>query len=207
MELTILIVDDHALMRAGLRSLLLSEPDIQVVGEAADGRQALKLALTLKPYLILMDLSMPGTEGTEAIRIIKKRLPLVRVVVLTVHKTEEFVRVALDAGADGYLLKDDTHSDLIAAITSVIQGKTFLSPGITEHVIVGFLNQSKPQKSKSTLDSLTHRERQVIKLIAEGKKNKEIAEYLAVSIKTIEKHRSNLMNKLNDLPFSMGKAV
>jgi DNA-binding NarL/FixJ family response regulator len=197
MEMRILIAEDHALMRAGLKALLSPEHGIVIVAEACDGKDAYRQALSQKPSLILMDISMPGTDGIQAIRTIKRRLPEIRVIVLTVHKAEEHVRTALDAGADGYVLKDDTHNELITAIRCVGEGKTFLSPGICDKVINGYLNHSSAQPTKNSWEILTHRERQVIKLIAEGHKNKEIAQYLAVSIKTVEKHRSNLMNKLD----------
>jgi DNA-binding NarL/FixJ family response regulator len=152
----------------------------------------------LKPDLVLMDLSMPNTNGTEAIRNIKRRFPHTKVLTLTVHKTEEYVRAALKAGASGYMLKDDSKADLCNAIRSVLKGKTFLSTSICGNVVSGFLGESATSAaSTSSWEVLTHREREVIKLIAEGMRNKEIAEYLSVSHKTIEKHRSNLMKKLN----------
>lgn len=193
----LLIADDHALVREGLRALLSATPELEVVGEAEDGRDALRLAGTLKPSLILMDLSMPGTNGTEAIRAIKRRYPETKIIALTFHKTEEYVRATLDAGADAYVLKDDSRSELIAAIQSVEKGKTYLSPGICGKVVNGYLDRAAPPTSSRSWNTLTHRERQVLKLIAEGYKNKEIAEYLTISLKTVEKHRSNLMNKLD----------
>ncbi len=193
----ILIAEDHGILREGLRVLLSSEPDLEVVGEATDGQNAIRLAAQLQPHLVLMDLSMPLTNGTEAIPAIKRRLPETKIIALTVHKTEEYVRATLDAGADGYVLKDDTHHELITAIRSVLNGKTYLSPGITEKIVSGYLDRSATTSSSTSWDTLTPRERETMKLIAEGYKNKEIAEYLSVSLKTVEKHRSNLMRKLD----------
>lgn len=192
----ILIVEDHTLLRQGLCAMISADPDIEVVGEADNGRDAVKLAGSLTPDLILMDLSMPGTNGTESIVEIKRRFPAIKVLVLTVHKAEEYIREALKAGADGYVLKHATHAELMLAIKSVLSGKTYLSPDIAEQVVSGYLggNQINPV---SVWDSITLREREVLKLIAEGHPNKYIANYLCVSVKTVEKHRSNLMKKLN----------
>jgi DNA-binding NarL/FixJ family response regulator len=192
----ILIAEDHALLREGLRALLSADPDIEVVGEAADGREAIRLTGVLTPNLILMDLSMPGTNGTEAITEIKKRYPSTRMLVLTVHKTEEYIRDTLQAGADGYVLKDATYTELMIAVKNVLKGKTYLSPDVSRHVVTGYLG-GKLQGSATAWESLTHREREVLKLIAEGRTNKHIADYICVSVKTIEKHRSNLMKKLD----------
>jgi DNA-binding NarL/FixJ family response regulator len=192
----ILIAEDHALLREGLRALLSSDPDIEVVGEAADGREAIRLTGTLAPNLVLMDLSMPGTNGTEAITEIKKRYPSTRMLVLTVHKTEEYIRDTLQAGADGYVLKDATYTELMIAVKNVLSGKTYLSPDVSRHVVTGYLG-GRSQGPATAWESLTHRERGVLKLIAEGRTNKDIADYMCVSVKTVEKHRSNLMKKLD----------
>ena len=193
----ILLVEDHTLLRQGLCSLLSSDPNIEVVGEADNGKDAIRLAGSLSPNLILMDLSMPGTNGTESIREIKKRYPAIKILVLTVHMAEEYIREALHAGTDGYVLKHATHDELILAIKSVLNGKTYLSPDIAEKVVSGYLDGGKGINPVSAWDSLTLREREVLKLIAEGQGNKHIANYLCVSVKTVEKHRSNLMRKLN----------
>ncbi len=193
----VLLVEDHAILREGLRALLATEPDLNVTGEAANGREALLQATETKPNLVLMDLSMPGTNGTEAIQDIKKRHPGVKVLVLTVHKTEEYIRASLRAGADGYVLKDDTHIELLVAIRSVLNGKTYLSPAICQNVVTDYLDNTPLSRAPASWEALTHREREVIKLIAEGSRNKEIAAYLSLSEKTVEKHRSNLMKKLD----------
>jgi DNA-binding NarL/FixJ family response regulator len=167
------------------------------VGEAEDGRDAIRCAQTLSPDLVLMDLSMPRMNGLDALKEIKKQSPEVKIIVLTVHKTEEYVLTTLQAGADGYVLKDATHSELVMAIKNVLMGKRYLSPGISEKVIEGYLEGRKTIKTRSAWDTLTQREREILKLIAEGYKNKEIADYLFISLKTVEKHRANLMRKLD----------
>ncbi|MFA7316427.1 MAG: response regulator transcription factor [Sulfuricella sp.] len=193
----ILIVEDHTLLRAGLRALLTQDPDIEIVGEADNGRDAVQSIGTLMPHLVLMDLSMPGMNGIEAIRDIKRRYPETRVLVLTIHKTDEYIHESLRAGADGYILKDATHDELRVAIRSVLNGKTYLSPDISGMVINGYLGAGSSPGPSSTWDSLTHREREVLKLVAEGHPNKYIADYFCLSVKTVEKHRSNLMKKLD----------
>ncbi|MGI9301323.1 MAG: response regulator [Gammaproteobacteria bacterium] len=192
----LLIVDDHAILREGLRALLSCEEDLEVIGEATDGREAVNFVNLHKPELVLMDLSMPNTNGTEAIRAIKKRNADTRVIALTVHKTEEYVRATLEAGANGYVLKDDTHQELLSAIRSVLKGETYLSPAIVGKVVTAYLGAAQRTTTPSW-DNLTPREREILKLIAEDYKNREIAAYLSLSLKTVEKHRSNLMKKLN----------
>jgi DNA-binding NarL/FixJ family response regulator len=193
----IVIAEDHTILREGLRSLLCSDPDFDVVGEAEDGRDAIRCVEALSPDLVLMDLSMPRMNGLDAIKEIKKQNPEIKIIVLTVHKTEEYILATLQAGADGYVLKDATHSELVMAIKNVIAGKRYLSPGISEKVIEGYLEGRRTLKTKSSWDTLTQREREILKLIAEGYKNKEVADYLYISLKTVEKHRSNLMRKLD----------
>lgn len=193
----VLIVEDHTLLRAGLRALLSQDPDIEIVGEADNGHDAVKLIGSLSPHLVLTDLSMPGMNGIEAIVDIKRRYPGVHVLVLTVHKTDEYIHESLRAGADGYILKDASHDELRIAIRSVLNGKTYLSPDISAKVINGYLGTDKASTTHSTWDTLTHREREVLKLVAEGHPNKYIADYFCLSIKTVEKHRSNLMKKLD----------
>ena len=193
----IFIVEDHTLLRAGLRALLSQDPDLEIVGEADNGRDAIRAIGSLAPDLVLMDLSMPGMNGIEAMMDIKRRNPETRVLVLTIHKTDEYIHESLRAGADGYILKDATHDELRVAIRSVLNGKTYLSPDISGKVIHGYLGTGKTAHVGSNWDTLTHREREVLKLVAEGHPNKYIADYLCLSIKTVEKHRSNLMKKLD----------
>jgi DNA-binding NarL/FixJ family response regulator len=177
--------------------MISAESDLEVVGEAEDGRQAIRRVEELGPDLILTDLSMPKMNGVEAIREIKKRAPETKVLALTVHKAEEFILEVLQAGADGYILKDASSEELIMAIKSVLGGKRYLSPSVSQMVIEGYLEGRKSFTSSSPWDTLTKREREILKLIAEGHKNKEIADYLYISVKTVEKHRANLMKKLD----------
>ena len=192
----ILIVEDRTIVREGLRLLVTSDEQYSIAGEAEDGHAAIKVARELQPDLILMDLSMPRMNGMDAIREIKKVCPAIKILVLTVHDTDEFIIASLEAGADGYILKDANKSELMLAIKSVLEGKPFLSPGISEKIISGYLSKQRPQKPKTSLQGLTHREREILKLIAEGYKNKAIAELLCISANTVEKHRENIMHKL-----------
>jgi DNA-binding NarL/FixJ family response regulator len=195
----IFIVEDHTLLRAGLRALLSQDPEMEIVGEADNGRDAIRSISATMPNLVLMDISMPGMNGIEAMIDIKRRAPEIRVLVLTIHKTEEYIHACLRAGADGYMLKDASHDELRVAIRSVLGGKTYLSPDISGKVINAYLGNGngKGGNTTSSWDTLTHREREVLKLVAEGHPNKFIANYLCLSIKTVEKHRSNLMKKLD----------
>ena len=193
----IVIAEDHTILREGLRMLLSSNPDFEVVGEAQDGLEAIRSVEAYKPDLVLMDLSMPRMNGVGAIQEIKKQSPSTKILVLTVHKTEEYILTTLKAGADGYVLKDATHGELMLAIENVFSGRSYLSPGISEKVIEGYLEGRKTVKSSTSWDTLTLREREILKMIAEGYKNKDIADYLCISAKTVEKHRANLMKKLD----------
>lgn len=193
----IFIADDHTLLRAGLHALLLQDPELEIVGEADNGQDAVRATAVLAPHLVLMDISMRGMNGIEAIRDIKRRNSDTRVLVLTIHKADEYILESLRAGANGYILKTDTHDELCGAIRSILRGKTYLSPDVSSQVIQGYLKPGNPENMGSTWDTLTHREREVLKLIAEGHPNKYISSYLCLSIKTVEKHRSNLMKKLD----------
>jgi len=193
----IVLVEDHTILREGVKSLLSSSQDFEVIGEAADGREAIRCVEKLKPDLILIDLSMPRMNGMEAIREIRRLSKEVKILVLTVHKSEEYVLATFKAGADGYVLKEATHEELLMAIKSVLKGKNYISPEISEKVLEGYLEGRKRLKSQTSWETLTPREREILKLIAEGYKNKEIAEELCISVKTVEKHRSNIMEKLN----------
>jgi len=193
----IFIAEDQTIVRDGLRALLSSNPNFEVVGEAEDGREVIRNVEECNPDLILMDLSMPRMNGMEAIKEVKKLLPDTKILVLTIHKTEEYILPVLKAGADGYILKNDTQEELMAAIKSVLEGKSYLSPGVSQKVIEGYVEGSKTVKTKSSWDTLTQREREILKLIAEGHKNREIADDLCISIKTVVKHRANLMEKLD----------
>ena len=194
----ILLAEDHVILREGIRAILTMDPELEVIGEAGDGMQAVVMARELQPDLVLMDLSMPLLNGTEATRQIKQRFPQIRVIVMTVHKTDEHVRASLHAGADAYLLKEESHRELLTAIASVNAGGTHVSPIVCGKLVTGYLGQSTtPDGAAVTWDTLTEREREVVKLVAEGYKNREIGERLCVSVKTVEKHRANVMRKLD----------
>jgi DNA-binding NarL/FixJ family response regulator len=205
-KLRIVLADDHTILREGLRALLSADSNFDIVGEAEDGREAVRCVEKLGPNLLLMDLSMPRMSGMDAISEIKKRFPETKIIALTVHKTEEYLLTTLQAGVDGYVLKDATHDELVMAIHNVMAGKRYLSPGISEKVIEGYLEGKEDSLSVSSWQKLSQREREVLKLIAEGYKNKEIAEELCISLKTVEKHRANLMKKL-DLHNAAGLTV
>ena len=193
----ILIVDDHTIMRDGLQSLLASEPGFEVVGTAADGKTAVRRVADLKPDIVMMDLTMPGTSGIDAIANIKRQYPDIRLVALTFHKEDRYIHATLEAGADAYVLKDDSRTELLTALNSVLSGKQYLSPSICDRVVAGYLAGGDPDAKEPTWELLTKREREVIKLIAEGYKTREIAEYLSLSPKTVEKHRTTLLKKLD----------
>lgn len=193
----IVIAEDHTILRAGLRALLSGQNGLEVIGEAGDGREAIRKVDTLQPDLLLIDLSMPKLNGIDAIREIKSQHPEIKIIVLTVHKSDEYIIAAFKAGANGYMLKDASQNELLLAIDYVINGKTFLSPSISDKAVDAFLNTDKKDKPATGLDNLTAREREILKLVAEGNTNKKIADHLCISLKTVEKHRSNLMKKLD----------
>jgi DNA-binding NarL/FixJ family response regulator len=196
----VLLADDHTLVRAGLRSLLEGMPAVEVVGEAADGHEALKLVDTVQPNVVLMDVAMPNLNGLEATATVVKSNPNVRVIVLSMYSNEEYVLRALQAGASGYMLKSAATAELEMAIRAVASGKTFLSPAISKTVIDQYVGRTEGRALPR--DNLTSRHRQILQLIAEGKMNKQIAFLLNLSVKTVEVHRAELMNRLGirDVP-------
>ncbi|MEW6267575.1 MAG: response regulator transcription factor [Thermodesulfobacteriota bacterium] len=193
----IVIVEDHTILRDGLRALLSSNPDFEVVGEAGDGREAVIRVEELSPDLVLLDLSLPRRHGLDAIHEMKRSRPQTRILVLTVHKNEEYILAALKAGADGYVLKEASHQELEMAIRTVVSGKRYLSPDVSDLVIEGYLEGKKAPKAESGFEALTPREREILKLIAEGYTSRQIASQLFISLKTVERHRANLMKKLD----------
>jgi two-component system, NarL family, response regulator NreC len=196
MNIKVLLADDHKIFRDGLRTLIENEAGIEVVGEADNGRTAKKLAEKLIPNVIVMDVSMSDMNGIEATRQIRSTLPNTKVLALSMHSDRRFVLGMIEAGASGYLLKDCAFDELVSAIHQVNAGNTYLSPGIADIVVKGYLGKSvSPSTEKS--NSLTSREREVLQLIAEGLSTKEIASHILLSIKTIETHRRNIMEKLN----------
>lgn len=177
--------------------LLSCEGDLEIVGEAADGIGAIQATGKLKPDLVLLDLSMPKLNGLEAIKEMKRRYPRVKILVLTAHKSEEFIHETLKSGASGYVLKDADHGELLLSIRSVLMDKRYLSPDISGRIIDGYLHEAQKQPSSTPGDFLSSRERQILKLIAEGHRTKEIADQLCISEKTVGKHRANIMGKLD----------
>jgi two-component system response regulator NreC len=193
----VVIAEDHTLFRQGLKALLSFEPEFEVVGEAADGLEAYQRTEELQPDIILLDLNMPRVDGMTAIKEIKRLCPQAKILVLTVHKTEEHVLETLKSGASGYVLKDADHDELLLAMRSVLQDKCYLSPDISARIVDAYLNGRQTDKTDTPWRSLTARERQVLKLVAEGYKTKEIAGLLCISEKTVAKHRANIMRKLD----------
>ena len=195
-EIRILLVDDHAILRDGIRSLLEKEPQFKVIGEARDGRAAIDMVRKLKPDIVLMDVAMPLLNGLEATAQIVQSHPESKVIILSMYDYESYIRQALAAGAAGYILKDENAQELIDAINCVHQGEAVLSPAITRLVIEDYLRWGEI-KTVETDNGLTSREREVLQLIAEGYTNKEIAEILTIAIKNVQAHRANLMEKLD----------
>jgi two-component system response regulator NreC len=192
-KIRVLLVDDHTIVRSGVRMLLEAEWDIEVVGEALDGNEALALTETLRPDVILMDIAMPEMDGLEATRQIKARWPAVKVLILTIHRTDDYFFEMLKVGASGYVLKAAETHELINAVRVVSQGEVFLYPTMARRLVQDYLEREANSGSES---SLSPRENEILQLLAEGYSNKEIAEKLVVSSSTVHTHRSNLMTKL-----------
>lgn len=196
-EITVLLVEDFAIVRQGFHSLLAAEDDIKVIGEAGDGHEAIEKVEQSPPDVVIMDLTMPRLNGLEATRRIKKRFPEVEVLILSRHSTEEYVIQALQAGASGYLLKSSAVQDLLSAVRSVAQGDSYMSPAISRKVIDDYVRRAKEMVEPDVYDTLTSREREVLQLIAEGHSTSHIAELLSISSRTVRSHRANLMEKLD----------
>jgi len=194
--LRILIVDDHTIVRSGIRLLLETEPGIVVVGEAVNGKQALILAEDLQPNIILMDIAMPEMDGLEATRQIKERFPEINIVILTMHRSDEYFFELLKAGASGYILKTADTDELIQAVHTTSRGDVFLHPTMAKKLLGAYLSQSESNKDQTTDNLLSSREKEILLLLAQGYSNKEIAEKLVVSPSTVNTHRGNLMTKL-----------
>jgi len=196
-KIRVLLADDHQLMRSGLRLMLERESDMSVVGEASDGREAVALAKSLKPDVVVMDIAMPNLSGIEAAHQMIQENPELGIVMVSMHSDETYVLRALKAGSRGYLLKDSAEADLIKAIHVVAGGKSFFSPAISKVLLDDYVRNLKRSGTEDAYELLTPREREVLQLIAEGKSNKDIANLLNLSVYTVESHRSNLMEKLN----------
>lgn len=193
----VLVADDHTIIRSGLRLLLERHSGFEVVGEAADGRQTLELAESLRPDVVVLDIAMPNLNGIEAAKQIAAKLPKVSVIVLSMHSDESYVLRALKAGARGYLLKDSAESDIINAIRAVSQGKAYFSPEISRMLMDDYVRNLQQRGVDDSYDLLTAREREILQLLAEGKTNKEISAILNLSPHTVETHRGNMLQKLN----------
>jgi two-component system response regulator NreC len=196
-KIRVLLADDHTILRAGLKIMLNIQPDIEVIGEASDGKQAIAEAQRLAPDVILMDITMPECNGIEATRQVKRLLPETRVLVLTMHENEEYLFQVLRAGASGYILKEAADTELISAIRSVYAGRFYLSPSAQSLMIGDYLLRVRTGEERDSYSALTEREREILKLVAEGYTNNQIAEQLFISPKTVDTHRTHIMDKLN----------
>lgn len=195
-KIKLMIVDDHQIVRAGLRMLLQAQPDMEIVGEVDTGREAVAKAKELAPDVVLMDISLPDIDGFEATRQIKRTLPNVAILALTMHESDEYFFKMLDAGASGYVPKKAAPTDLVSAIRIVHEGGVFLYPSVAKALVRDYMGRVEGGE-REAFDGLTDREREVLKLIADGLTNQEIAERLTISVKTVERHRANIMGKLN----------
>ena len=193
----VLLADDHGIVRRGLRSLLESEPGLQVVGEAADGLEAIRLCTEIKPDVLILDIGLPKLNGIDVAARVQKLDPAPWVIVLTMHTDESYILRALAAGARAYLLKDATDEDLLPAIRAAAKGRPYFSPAVTSVLVEDYLRQLQSRGLTDTYHLLTDREREVLQLLAEGRTNKDVAALLEVGVSTIETHRANLMQKLN----------
>jgi len=196
-KVRVLLADDHTILRAGLKMMLNAQPDIEVIGEASDGRQAVLEAQRLQPDVIIMDITMPEVNGIEATRQVKKLQPDVRVLVLTMHENEEYLFQMLRAGAAGYMLKEAADTELISAIRVVSSGRFYLSPSAQSMMVSDYLQRVRTGEERDSYSALTEREREILKLVAEGYTNNQIGERLFISPKTVDTHRSHIMDKLN----------
>ncbi len=197
MSIRVLLVDDHALMRTGLRMMLETQEDLEIVGECETGREAIQRAQELRPDVILMDIALPDILGIEATRVIRKALPKTAVLALTMHESEEYFFEMLNAGASGYLPKKAAPTELVNAIRVVHAGGVYLYPSLAKTLVQDYLKRAESGDEKNAYDGLTEREREVLKWIADGLSNQEVADRLVISVKTVERHRANILAKLN----------
>ena len=195
-KIRVLIVDDHAIVREGLRNLLEAQEDIEVVGEAVDGSEAISKTESMKPDVVLMDITMPGIGGLEATRQIKELHPEVKILVLTMHESDEYFFKMLSAGASGYFVKGGSSAELVSALRAVWRGDVFLYPTMAKRLLNDYLKRAETGDEKESLDGLTPREREILKLIAEGRTNQEVADLLVLSPTTVHTHRAHIMAKL-----------
>ena len=193
----IILADDHALVRSGLSRILGEEANLEIVTEVGDGLELLSALNKIEPDLIILDVSMPNLRGIEAIPEIRRMQPNVKVLILTMHREEEYLYQAISAGANGYLLKDDAEKELFTAIDNIKKGKLYISPRLTDQSMQNWARLRRGENDSHVAEVLTVRQREILKLIAEGKSNKEIGDLLCLSVRTVERHRANIMNKLN----------
>ncbi len=196
MKIRLLLVDDHQVVRSGLRMLLASESDVEIVGEAGTAREALEGVKQLKPTVVLMDIGLPDLSGIDATREIKRTNPEVAVVALTIHEDEEYFFKMLEAGAEGYVPKRAAPEELLTAIRAAAAGEVYLYPSLAKLLVKDYLAQDRSVGTASTLDGLTDREQEVLRYLAEGEDNEKIADALVISTKTVARHRENIMHKL-----------
>jgi len=196
LKIKVLVADDHAIVREGVRMILAKEKDIDVVGEAEDGGQALKFVESAKPDVVVMDISMPGMGGIEATQKVKERHPKVAVLALTMHEDESYVFQLLRAGASGYVLKRAAAQDLVQAVRAAAKGEAFLYPSVARKVVEDYLKRVEAGEGRERYDGLTEREKEILTLIAQGSPNQQIAEKLFISIKTVQTHRAHILEKL-----------
>jgi two-component system response regulator NreC len=197
MTIRLLLVDDHAVIRSGLKMLLTSEADVEIVGEAGSGSEAVTVAGAARPDVILMDIGLPDMTGIEATRIIKARFPKIAIVALTIHEDEEYFFKMLEAGASGYVPKRAAPEELLTAVRAAASGEVYLYPSLAKLLVRDYLSQEREVENKPALDGLTGREQEVLSLLADGVTNDQIAGSLVISPKTVERHRENIMRKLN----------
>jgi len=195
-KIRVLIADDHTIVREGIRMILTAQPDIEVVGEAANGQEAIDLTRKLRPDVVVMDISMPGVSGINATKAIKAEMPEVNVLALTMHEDETSVFQLLKAGASGYVLKRGAASDLVNAVRAASKGEAVLYPSVAKAVVQDYLRRVEAGEERERWDGLTQREREILKLIAEGYTNQEIAQKLYISVKTVQTHRAHILEKL-----------
>jgi len=195
-QYSLLLADDHVLFRHGLRLILDERPELKIVGEVGDGLELLSALNKVTPQLILLDISMPNLRGIEAIPEIRRTYPDVRILVLTMHKDEEYLYQAISAGADGYIIKEDAEKELYSAIDTIRQGRVYISPRLADQSMQNWARLRRGEADDQLIESLTFREREILKLITEGKSNKEIGNLLCISVRTVERHRANMMAKL-----------
>jgi DNA-binding NarL/FixJ family response regulator len=197
MPVTIVLADDHGIVRRGLRALIEEQPDLRVVGEGENGRDAVTLCTELRPEIAVLDVGMPLLNGIEAASQISKSNPATRIIILSMHADETYVLRSLNAGAKGYLLKDSAEDDLVRAIRTVLTGRSYFSPAIADLLLEDYMQYLRQRNIEDSYDRLTSREREVLQMLAEGQSNKEVAAILDLSLSTVDTHRTNLMSKLN----------